>query len=125
MPTEKAIRTTASSATYHSVSRRRILPRSSPIGENQRRRRETRPLSIRFAKAIAGSANGFQQSGRTLFVNLGPNSTHIHVHDVGEPFVRVVPDMLHEFSAAHYFVGVVHHVLENRVLRLCQPDLPI
>src|SRR2546425_11890546 len=59
------------------------------------------------------AADGVQQRRGPGHVDLPANPAHVHVDQVGEPVVGLVPAALEEHGAGHELAGVAHEVLED------------
>src|ERR1035441_7247677 len=62
---------------------------------------------------VADAAHGLYELLRVAVVDLAAQVAYVDVHDVGEPVVVHIPDVLHDHRAAEGAALVAHHVFED------------
>src|SRR5674476_19418 len=82
-----------------------------------------RLLPFRGAQDVAGAAQCLDAAGRAGLVELATQAAHVHVHDVGEGVVLLVPGVIEDAIAREHLPGVPHEQFEQAELFGAQRDL--
>src|SRR5450756_955339 len=82
-----------------------------------------RLLPFRGAQDVPGSAQCLDAAGCAGPVELATQAAHVHVHDVGESVVLLVPGVVEDAVAREHLPGVPHEQLEEAELLGAQRDL--
>src|SRR5450756_1950662 len=84
-----------------------------------------RLLPFRGAQDVAGAAQCLDAAGRAGLVELAAQTAHVHVHDVGEGIVLLVPGVVEDAVAREHLPGVPHEQFEQAELLGAQRDLSL
>src|SRR5579863_5290923 len=76
-----------------------------------------------FTKHVSGAANGVQQRGVEVAVELGPQTRHMDVDDIGLRIEMIVPHMFEQHCARDHLAGVLHEIFEQPEFARLQGDL--
>src|SRR5450759_3627561 len=82
-----------------------------------------RLLPFRGAQDVAGAAQRLDAAGSAGLVELATQTAHVHIHDVGEGVVLLVPDVVEDAVAREHLPGVPHEQLEQAELLGAERDL--
>src|SRR5665648_883658 len=82
-----------------------------------------RLLAFRGAEHVPGAAQRLDTAGRAGLVELATQAAHVHVHDVGERVVLLVPGVIEDAVARKHLPGVPHEQLEEAELLGAERDL--
>src|SRR5450756_382678 len=82
-----------------------------------------RLLAFRGAEHVPGAAQCLDAAGRAGLVELATQAAHVHVHDVGESVVLLVPGVIEDAVAREHLPGVPHEQLEEAELLGAERDL--
>src|SRR5665648_1166733 len=81
------------------------------------------PLPFRGAQDVPGAAQCLDAAGRAGLIKLATQAAHVHVHDVGESVVLLVPGVIEDAVAREHLPGVPHEQLEEAELLGAECDL--
>src|ERR1700691_5912623 len=73
---------------------------------------------------IAQPAHRADQLGVVAFVDLAPEMADIDIHDIREPFERLVPDFLNNHAARQDAAGIEEEIFQQRILLGAELDAP-
>src|SRR5260370_197243 len=123
---DNATSTTASTAVYQSVRRKRT--ESNMVLPDRRNWLGARPLRNTFvsrvrdiriderAKEVAGAAASMEQGLAGIGVNFPAHAIDVNLNQIREGIERLIPHMLGDFGAPHNAAGVARKIFEQRIL---------
>src|SRR6185312_4049395 len=109
-------------ATSPSTSAAPIEPKPK-IANVRRKAVERSVLTSAVTDHVSGAAHGVDKGGVEIAIDLGAQSRHMHVDDVGLRVEVIVPDVFQQHGAGDDLAGVLHEIFEQPVLARLQHDL--